>query len=188
MNGNVNNLSSPIHQDIHKIFKDEIVPIVNQVDTKVQNFKNNFMKEAVKFVRYFKSLAKEADSSLDKITVLEKENERLLRAVVSQDIMSIVLNNSAVETSYLQTELDRIKKRWKHVSSKKKRNMLNFGMIGTKNVMNANMTKFRTIKLIMTCKTKLNGCKLSWEISMVIPNISETNALSPVTSNSAPST
>ncbi|GJZ48338.1 hypothetical protein Tco_0602170 [Tanacetum coccineum] len=46
----------------------------------------------------FKSLAKEADDSLDKIKVLEIENERLLRAVVSQDIMSIVQNNSAVDT------------------------------------------------------------------------------------------
>ncbi|GKC80798.1 hypothetical protein Tco_1131572, partial [Tanacetum coccineum] len=69
------------------------------------------MKEAAKFVRDFKSLAKEADSSLNKITVLEKENERLLRAVVSQDIMSIVQNNSVVETSDLQTELDRMKEK-----------------------------------------------------------------------------
>ncbi|GJR78712.1 hypothetical protein Tco_0149497 [Tanacetum coccineum] len=90
-----------IHQDIHKISKDEIVSIVNQVDARVQNFKNHFMKEAAKFVRDFKSLAKEADSSLNKITVLEKENERLLRVVVSQDIMSIVQNNSVVETSDL---------------------------------------------------------------------------------------
>ncbi|GKA11756.1 hypothetical protein Tco_0691302 [Tanacetum coccineum] len=54
--------------------------------------------KATKFVRDFKSLAKEADDSLDKIKVLEIENERLLREVVSQDIMSIVQNNSAVDT------------------------------------------------------------------------------------------
>ncbi|GJW50109.1 hypothetical protein Tco_0091460 [Tanacetum coccineum] len=48
-----------------------------------------------------------ADESLDKNKVLEHENERLLRAVVSQDIMSIVQNSSVVDTSNLQTELDR---------------------------------------------------------------------------------
>nr|GFA93614.1 hypothetical protein [Tanacetum cinerariifolium] len=41
----------------------------------------------------FKSLAKEADESLAKQKALELEIERLLRAVVSQDIMSVVQNN-----------------------------------------------------------------------------------------------
>ncbi|GJY92952.1 retrovirus-related pol polyprotein from transposon TNT 1-94 [Tanacetum coccineum] len=53
---------------------------------KLQNFEIQFFKEASKFVRDFKSLAKEADESLDKIKVLEYKNERLLRAVVSQDL------------------------------------------------------------------------------------------------------
>ncbi|GJT15551.1 hypothetical protein Tco_0874257 [Tanacetum coccineum] len=51
-----------VHQEIHKIFKDEIAPIANQVDARVQNFKNHFVKEAAKFVQDFKSLAKEAFS------------------------------------------------------------------------------------------------------------------------------
>ncbi|GJW15741.1 retrovirus-related pol polyprotein from transposon TNT 1-94, partial [Tanacetum coccineum] len=72
-----------------EIFKNEIAPIVNQVDVRLQNFEIQFFKEASKFVRDFKSLAKEADESLDKIKVLEYKNERLLRAVVSQDIMAI---------------------------------------------------------------------------------------------------
>ncbi|GJZ67290.1 hypothetical protein Tco_0630530 [Tanacetum coccineum] len=72
MNANVNNLSYPVHQEVHKIFKDEIAPIVNQVDARVQNFKNYFVKEEAKFVRDFKSLAKKAEDSLDKITILEK--------------------------------------------------------------------------------------------------------------------
>ncbi|GKC17544.1 hypothetical protein Tco_1014326 [Tanacetum coccineum] len=72
----------------------------------VQNFKIQFLKEAAKFVRDFKSLAKEADESLAKHKALELEIERLLRAVVSQDIMSIVRNNSVVDTSNLQTELE----------------------------------------------------------------------------------
>ncbi|GJY69112.1 hypothetical protein Tco_0472094 [Tanacetum coccineum] len=90
MNADINKWSSPTYQEFHKIIKDEIAPIVNQVDARVQNIENHFVKEAAKFVRDFKSLAKEVDSPLDKITVLEKENERLLRAVVSRDIISIV--------------------------------------------------------------------------------------------------
>nr|GEW50365.1 hypothetical protein [Tanacetum cinerariifolium] len=66
-----------------------------------------------------KSLAKEADESLNKIMVLEKENERLLRAVVSQDIMSIVLRPSVVEPSDLQTELVRTKEKMETCIMKK---------------------------------------------------------------------
>nr|GEU62084.1 integrase, catalytic region, zinc finger, CCHC-type, peptidase aspartic, catalytic [Tanacetum cinerariifolium] len=72
----------------------------------MQNFEIRFLKEAVKFVRDFKFLAKEVDESLVKHKALELEIERLLRAVVSQDIMSIVQNNSAEDTSNLQTELE----------------------------------------------------------------------------------
>ncbi|GKD04806.1 retrovirus-related pol polyprotein from transposon TNT 1-94 [Tanacetum coccineum] len=56
----------------------------------MQNFEIQFLKEAAKFVRDFKSLAKVADESLAKHNALEWEIERLLRAVVGQDIMSIV--------------------------------------------------------------------------------------------------
>ncbi|GJS01364.1 hypothetical protein Tco_0317872 [Tanacetum coccineum] len=70
MNTNITNWSSSTFQEFHKIIKDEIAPIVNQVDARVQNFENHFVKEAAKFVRDFKSLAKEADESLDKIIIL----------------------------------------------------------------------------------------------------------------------
>nr|GEW50767.1 retrovirus-related Pol polyprotein from transposon TNT 1-94 [Tanacetum cinerariifolium] len=62
--------SSP-HQELHKIIKDEIFPIVNQVDASVQNFEIQFLKEAAKFVGDFKSLAKEDDESLVKHKALE---------------------------------------------------------------------------------------------------------------------
>nr|GEX88344.1 hypothetical protein [Tanacetum cinerariifolium] len=62
--------------------------------------------EADKFVGDFKSLAKEADESLAKHKALELEIKRLLRAVVSQDIMSVVQKESVVDTSNLQTELE----------------------------------------------------------------------------------
>nr|GEW70229.1 retrovirus-related Pol polyprotein from transposon TNT 1-94 [Tanacetum cinerariifolium] len=66
-------------------------------------------EEAGKFFGDFKSLAKEADESLAKHKALELEIERLLRAVVSQDIMSVVQKASIVDTSNLQTELERTK-------------------------------------------------------------------------------
>nr|GEV91123.1 Gag-Pol polyprotein [Tanacetum cinerariifolium] len=75
----------------------------------------------------FKSLTKEADESLAKHKALELEIERLLRAVVSQDLMPIVQSNSVVDTSNLQS---------------------------IKNVKNANITKYHTIKLIMTCNKR----------------------------------
>ncbi|GKD75595.1 hypothetical protein Tco_1333877 [Tanacetum coccineum] len=105
----IHNWSSSTHQEIHKIIKDKIFPIVNQVDARVQNFEIQFLKEAVKFVRDFQSLTKEADESLAKHKALELEIERLLRAVVSQDIMSIVQSSSVVDTSNLQTELKQCK-------------------------------------------------------------------------------
>nr|GEZ12325.1 reverse transcriptase domain-containing protein [Tanacetum cinerariifolium] len=76
-------------------------------------------EEASKFVGDFKSLAKEADESLAKHKALKLEIERLLRAVVSQDIMSIVQNDSVVDTSNLQTELERTKERFENCIIKK---------------------------------------------------------------------
>nr|GEZ25857.1 integrase, catalytic region, zinc finger, CCHC-type, peptidase aspartic, catalytic [Tanacetum cinerariifolium] len=103
-----------------QIVKDEIFPIVNQVDARVQNFVIHFLKEAAKFVRDIKSLAKEADESLAKHKALELEIKRLLRAVVSQDIMSVVQNNSIGETLNLQTELERTKEQFENCIIKKK--------------------------------------------------------------------
>ena len=60
----IHNWSSSAHQELLKIVKDEIYPIVNQVDARVQNFEIQFLKEVAKFVRDFKSLANEVDESL----------------------------------------------------------------------------------------------------------------------------
>ncbi|GJW07660.1 retrovirus-related pol polyprotein from transposon TNT 1-94 [Tanacetum coccineum] len=86
----IHNCSSMAHQEIHKIVKDEIFPIVNQVDAILQNFEIQFLKETSQFVRDFKSLIKEANESLAKHKASGFEIEHLLRVVVSQDIMSIV--------------------------------------------------------------------------------------------------
>nr|GFA46381.1 hypothetical protein [Tanacetum cinerariifolium] len=61
----------------------------------------------------------EADESLAKHKALKMEIERLLKAVVSQDIMSVVRNNSVGETSNLQTELERTKERFENYVIKK---------------------------------------------------------------------
>nr|GEX40660.1 retrovirus-related Pol polyprotein from transposon TNT 1-94 [Tanacetum cinerariifolium] len=70
--------------------------------------------EAAKFVGDFKSFVKEVDESLAKHKALELEIERLLKAVVSKDIMSVVQNNSIGEISNLQTELERTKERFEN--------------------------------------------------------------------------
>nr|GEY73920.1 integrase, catalytic region, zinc finger, CCHC-type, peptidase aspartic, catalytic [Tanacetum cinerariifolium] len=75
--------------------------------------------EQAKFVGDFKSLANEADASLAKHKALELEIERLLKAVVSHDIMIIVQNESVVDTLDLQTELEHTKKRFENCIIKK---------------------------------------------------------------------
>nr|GFB92995.1 hypothetical protein [Tanacetum cinerariifolium] len=57
--------------------------------------------------------------SLAKHKAMELDNERLLKAVVSQDVMNIVQNGSVVDTSDLQTELERKKERFENCISKK---------------------------------------------------------------------
>nr|GFA69926.1 hypothetical protein [Tanacetum cinerariifolium] len=95
------NWASSAHQELHKIISDEIFPIVNQVDARLQNFEIQFLKEAAKFVGDFKSIANKVDAYLAKHKALELEIKRLLKAVVSQDIMIIVQNESVVDTSDL---------------------------------------------------------------------------------------
>nr|GFA74325.1 hypothetical protein [Tanacetum cinerariifolium] len=60
----IHNWASSAHQELHKIVREEIFPIANQVDARVQNFEIQFLKEAAKFVGDFKSLANEADALL----------------------------------------------------------------------------------------------------------------------------
>ncbi|GJT92798.1 hypothetical protein Tco_1081643 [Tanacetum coccineum] len=115
----IHNWSSSAHKELLKIVKDEIYPIVNQVDARVQNFKIQFLKDVAKFVQDFKSLANKDDESLAKHKALEYEIERLLRVVVSQDIMSIMQNPTVVERFDLQTKLERTKERFENCIIKK---------------------------------------------------------------------
>ncbi|GJT09313.1 integrase, catalytic region, zinc finger, CCHC-type containing protein [Tanacetum coccineum] len=66
--------------------------------------KGQFLKEADKFDRDFKSLAKVADESLAKYKALEFKIVRLLRVVVSQDIMSIMQNTLDLLSQKLENE------------------------------------------------------------------------------------
>nr|GEV73509.1 hypothetical protein [Tanacetum cinerariifolium] len=75
-------------------------------------------EKVAKFVGDFKSLAKEDDESLAKHKALEFKIERLLRAVVSQVIMCVV-QNASVDSSDLQTELERTKERFENCIIKK---------------------------------------------------------------------
>nr|GEV98880.1 retrovirus-related Pol polyprotein from transposon TNT 1-94 [Tanacetum cinerariifolium] len=108
------NWSSSAHQELHKIIRDEKFSIVNQLDARLENFEIQFLKEAAKFIGDFKSLANEAYASLAKHKALELEIKCLLKAVVSQDIMIIVQNEVVVDTSDLQTELERTKQRFEN--------------------------------------------------------------------------
>nr|GFA63455.1 hypothetical protein [Tanacetum cinerariifolium] len=75
----------------------------------------------------FKSLTNEADVSLAKHKALELEIKRLLKAVVSQDIMNIIQKEFIADTSDLQTELEQtngnvsIKEKQKKQKSKVKK-------------------------------------------------------------------
>nr|GEY54668.1 uncharacterized mitochondrial protein AtMg00810-like [Tanacetum cinerariifolium] len=130
----VHNWSSSAHKEVYRIISHDITPIINQVDARVQNFEIQFLQEAAKFVRDFKSLAKEADESLDKQKSLELEIEQLLKASVSHDIMSIMQNSLVDVPSDLRTELDRTKEKLELCIIKRKKNTLFFGITGIQNV------------------------------------------------------
>nr|GEU97516.1 hypothetical protein [Tanacetum cinerariifolium] len=94
-----------IEIDLGLISREEPVTILGR---KSRQLRNN---EAAKFVEDFKSLARHK--------ALELEIKRLLRVVVSQDIMSVVQKVSVVDTSNLQTELERMKERFENCIIKK---------------------------------------------------------------------
>nr|GEX88572.1 hypothetical protein [Tanacetum cinerariifolium] len=92
------------------VSKSFLIPNEDLSDNTTPSVARKFLnEEAAKFVGDFKSLAKEADDSLAKHKAMELDNERLLKVVVSQDVMNIVQKESVVDTSDLQTELERMK-------------------------------------------------------------------------------
>nr|GEU30399.1 copia protein [Tanacetum cinerariifolium] len=82
--------------------------MVKNAYTDVDELNSNAMVDGNTFVNPFAN-SSTPDASLAKHKALELEIERLLKAFVSQDIMIIMQNKSVVDTSDLQTELERTK-------------------------------------------------------------------------------
>ncbi|GJQ92069.1 NBS-containing resistance-like protein [Tanacetum coccineum] len=114
-----------------KIREDELLDKQVQLENKIKELDNILVKTgqsiqmmhmlSPKLDSFYHSEHKMAlaDKSLAINMALELEIEHLLRAVVSQDIMSIVQNNSVVDTSNLQTEPDHMKERFENCIIKK---------------------------------------------------------------------
>nr|GFB11446.1 hypothetical protein [Tanacetum cinerariifolium] len=102
-------LKAVVSQDIISVMQNEYVVDTSDLQTELES----------KFVGDFKSLTNEVDASLAKHKALELEIERLLKPVVSQDIMIIVQKESVVDTSDLQTELEHTIERFENCIIKK---------------------------------------------------------------------
>nr|GEV17359.1 Gag-Pol polyprotein [Tanacetum cinerariifolium] len=112
-----------VPQNDHNVIS-KVTSMEQSRDT-VEQHPANF-EETPKFVGDFKSLAKEADESLVKHKALDLEIKRLLRVVVSQDIMFVVQKDYVVDTSNLQTELERMKERFENRIIKKENEYAKF--------------------------------------------------------------
>nr|GEZ82717.1 hypothetical protein [Tanacetum cinerariifolium] len=143
-----------------------------------------------KFVGDFKSLANEADASLAKHKALELEIKRLLKAIVSQDIMIIVQNKSVGDTSDLQTYKDmqqKIKRLQAQLGDLKGKSKDTSCVSDTRNPLSQKLEN-ENVELEFqdnTQDTSENTKFAKQPIMENLPKVGETNALSkPVTSNS----
>ncbi|GKA78528.1 hypothetical protein Tco_0785065, partial [Tanacetum coccineum] len=91
-----------------KLREDELLDKQIQLENKIKELDNILVKtEAAKFVRDFKSLAKEADESLAKHKSLELEIERLLRAIVSEQ--KDIIKGTSANTKFTNQSTSGIK-------------------------------------------------------------------------------
>ncbi|GJT05214.1 retrovirus-related pol polyprotein from transposon TNT 1-94 [Tanacetum coccineum] len=95
-----------------KIYEDELRDKRIQLENKIKELDDILVKtgQSIQMMR----MLSQADESLTKHKALELEIEHLLRAVVSQDIMSIMQSKSVADTSILQTELEHTKERFEN--------------------------------------------------------------------------
>nr|GEV05077.1 reverse transcriptase domain-containing protein [Tanacetum cinerariifolium] len=182
----------------NKDLSDDTTPSV------ARKFLNEFLKEATKFVGDFKSLANEVDASLAKHNAVELEIERLLKAVVSQDILSVVQNASVVDISVLQTKLEsyndmqqKIERLQAQLGDLKGKSKDTSCVSNTLNPLSPKLEnenvelEFQLFKKVSDQKdnthdTSKNTKFAKQPIVENLPKVSKTNALSnPVTSNSA---
>nr|GEW25640.1 hypothetical protein [Tanacetum cinerariifolium] len=188
------NWSSSAHQELHKIVREENFPIVNQVDARVQNFEIQFLKEAAKFVGDFKSLANEADVSLAKHKALELEIERLLKAVVIQDIMIIIerlqaqlgdLKGKSKDTSCVSDTRNSLSQILENENVELEFQVLNYARENA-HLKATYKNLFDSISVSHNTQDTSENTKFAKQpIVKNLPKVGETNALSkPVTSNS----
>nr|GEV75337.1 hypothetical protein [Tanacetum cinerariifolium] len=149
---------------------------------------------SAKFFGDFKSLANEADASLAKYKALELEIERLLKAVVSQDIMIIVQNESVVDTSDLQTELEHTSENTKFV---KQQIVENLPKVGKTNALSNPVTSnsvstpqesksVNNDKVIAPGMFRINPSKTSREEKHVPNTVSASTRTKPITVSQPP--
>ncbi|GJY84196.1 retrovirus-related pol polyprotein from transposon TNT 1-94 [Tanacetum coccineum] len=79
---------------IKKALENYISLIVTAINARIIHFEKEFVKEATKFLRDYNSFENEDDESLEKVKLLEKENDRLLEAIIFSDIMFTVHHTS----------------------------------------------------------------------------------------------
>ncbi|GJZ01626.1 hypothetical protein Tco_0519587 [Tanacetum coccineum] len=165
-----------------------------------EEFSDDTTPKATKFDQDFKSLAKEADESLTKNKALELEIERLLRAVVSQDIMSIVQTyndmkqkierlqaqlgdqkGKSKDTPCVSNTLDPLSQKLEDENVSKQKDTTHGTRVNTKFVNQSILGKSPSSRPKLYYVTPLPKSK-------VFPKVGESNALSKlVTSNSTPS-
>lgn len=87
----INNWHSSFHKEMKKVFETEITIPLNNISARVIHFEQAFLKETTDFFKDHKSLVKEANETHENINFLGNLNESLLEAVLSNDIMSTVL-------------------------------------------------------------------------------------------------
>nr|GEZ68009.1 hypothetical protein [Tanacetum cinerariifolium] len=186
----IHNWSPSVHQEIHKVVKDEIFPIVNQVDARLQIFEIQFLKEAAKFVRDYKSLAKEADESLAKHKALELEIEPyndMQQKIERLQAQLGDLKGKSKDTSSVSNTLDPLSQKLENENVE-----LEFQVSEQKNTTKGTSVNTQFCKQSILGKpSSSSGSKLyvvtPFPKSKGLPNIDETHALSkPVTSKSVP--
>nr|GEZ67400.1 integrase, catalytic region, zinc finger, CCHC-type, peptidase aspartic, catalytic [Tanacetum cinerariifolium] len=105
----VHNWSSSARKEVHRIISHEITPIINQVDARVQNFEIQFLQEAVKFVRDFISLTKEADESLDKQNLVDVPSDLRTELDRTKEKLELSYNDMQQKVERLQAQLRDLK-------------------------------------------------------------------------------
>lgn len=93
----INNWHSSFHIEQKKVFQNEITIPLNNISASVKNFEQVFLKETADFVKDHKSLVTEANDIRENMIVLEKLNDSLFEAVMTTDIMSIILQTYSVQ-------------------------------------------------------------------------------------------